>query len=99
MQLCWWNIHSVLCEVLGFVIPKSCLVLYLRYLNRTGHIGDKYFYWLLGKRPRLRSGSRLTVTNIPLMSIMNSWDVFHKKLILFFMLLPYSCHPKALDTE
>lgn len=39
---CWRDVHSALCAVLGYVIPKSCLVLYRGHLEGTAHVGEQY---------------------------------------------------------
>ena len=42
----WGNVHSVLCGVLGYVIPKSCL-LYFGHLEGTVHVGVQYLVRIL----------------------------------------------------
>jgi len=47
VQPFWGNVHSVLCAVLGYVVPKSCLVLYLGHLEGAVHVGDQYLVRIL----------------------------------------------------
>lgn len=47
MQLFWGNVHTVLCDVLGHVIPKSCLVLYLGHLEGSVHGSEQYLIRIL----------------------------------------------------
>lgn len=42
IQPLWDGIHSVLGEVLGYKIPRSCLILYLGHVEETVHVGDQH---------------------------------------------------------
>ena len=42
IQPFWEHIHVVLCEVLGYKIPQTCLVLNLGHMEGTVHKGDQY---------------------------------------------------------
>ena len=43
----WDHIHIVLCEVLGYKIPQTCLVLYLRHMEGSVHKGNQYLIKIL----------------------------------------------------
>ncbi len=47
IQHFWDDIHSVLCEVLGYEIPRSRLVLYLGHMEGSVHVGDQYLVKIL----------------------------------------------------
>ena len=47
IQPYWDHIHAVLCEVLGYKIPRTCLVLYLGHIEGSVHKGDQYLTKIL----------------------------------------------------
>ena len=47
MQPFWDCVHSVICKVLGYRIPQTCLILYLGHMEGSVHVGDQYLIKIL----------------------------------------------------
>lgn len=66
IQPFWRNVYSVLCEVLGYKIPNSCLVLYLGHLEGLVHKEDQYLVKILlaaGKKAITKNWLRTDTPN------------------------------------